>query len=158
MCWWYTSRHSRLICTPCTGPKGRSGKENLASPPSGFDPRTVQPVAQSLYRLSYPGPLLRERRSDNLGSNHEKDFFRIFQRSKPKQLLVQTVPSAVSLDVKPLAHGGDQYLSTSKMKNRRFCTFYSPQIHWYRDSLDPATNSASSFTLFYICCLCYQKQ
>ena len=35
------------------GPQGRSGRaENLASP--GFDPRTVQPVAQSLYRLSYP--------------------------------------------------------------------------------------------------------
>ena len=35
------------------GPHGRSGRsENLAPP--GFDPRTVQPVAQSLYRLSYP--------------------------------------------------------------------------------------------------------
>jgi len=33
-------------------PEGRSGlAENLAPP--GFDPRTVQPVAQSLYRLSY---------------------------------------------------------------------------------------------------------
>ena len=30
-----------------------TGAENLAPPP-GFDPRTVQPVAQSLYRLSYP--------------------------------------------------------------------------------------------------------
>jgi len=26
-------------------------------PPPGFDPLTVQPVAQSLYRLSYPGSL-----------------------------------------------------------------------------------------------------
>ena len=35
------------------GPQGRSGRaENLAPP--GFDPRTVQPVAQSHYRLSYP--------------------------------------------------------------------------------------------------------
>ena len=34
-------------------PQGRSGRaENLAPP--GFDPWTVQPVAQSLYRLSYP--------------------------------------------------------------------------------------------------------
>jgi hypothetical protein len=34
------------------GPQGQSGRaENLAPP--GFDPRTVQPVAQSLYRLSY---------------------------------------------------------------------------------------------------------
>ena len=32
------------------GPVWRA--ENLAPP--GFDPRTVQPVAQSLYRLSYP--------------------------------------------------------------------------------------------------------
>ena len=24
-------------------------------PPPGFDPRTVKPIAQSLYRLSYPG-------------------------------------------------------------------------------------------------------
>jgi hypothetical protein len=30
-----------------------TGAENLATPP-GFDHRTVQPVAQSLYRLSYP--------------------------------------------------------------------------------------------------------
>ena len=35
------------------GPHDRSGRaENLAPP--GFDPRTVQPVAQSLYRRSYP--------------------------------------------------------------------------------------------------------
>ena len=34
-------------------PQGQSGRaENLAPP--GFDPRTVQPVAQPLYRLSYP--------------------------------------------------------------------------------------------------------
>jgi hypothetical protein len=35
------------------GPQGRSGQaENLAPP--GFDSRTVQPLAQSLSRLSYP--------------------------------------------------------------------------------------------------------
>jgi len=35
------------------GPQGLSGRsENLA--PSGFDLRTVQPVAQSLYWMSYP--------------------------------------------------------------------------------------------------------
>ena len=41
------------------GPKGRSGwAENLT--PLGFDPRAVQPVAQSLYRLSYPAHTLEE--------------------------------------------------------------------------------------------------
>ena len=43
--------------THCTGgwagPQGRSGRAENLTPP-GFDPRTVQPVAQSLYRLSYP--------------------------------------------------------------------------------------------------------
>ena len=39
------------------GPLGRSGQVRKISPPPGFDPRTVQPVAQSPYRLSYPGPL-----------------------------------------------------------------------------------------------------
>ena len=40
--------HRRLV-----GPQGWSGRaENLATP--GFDPWTVKPVAQSLYRLSYP--------------------------------------------------------------------------------------------------------
>ena len=39
------------------GPQGRSGREeNLALP--AFDPRTVQPVAQSLYRLSYLAHIL----------------------------------------------------------------------------------------------------
>ena len=33
---------------PRTGPDRRK-----ISPPPGFDPRTVQPVAQSLYRLCY---------------------------------------------------------------------------------------------------------
>ena len=30
----------------------------IISPPPGFDPRTVQPVAQSLYRLSYPAAVV----------------------------------------------------------------------------------------------------
>ena len=41
-----------LIRRP-SGPHGWSGP---VRPPPGFDSRTVQPVAQSLYRLSYPGP------------------------------------------------------------------------------------------------------
>ena len=46
--------------THCTGgwvgPRaGLEGRE--ISPPPGFDPRTIQPVAQSLYRLSYPAHL-----------------------------------------------------------------------------------------------------
>ena len=36
------------------GPQGRSGQVRKISPPPGFDPRTVQHVAQFLYRLSYP--------------------------------------------------------------------------------------------------------
>ena len=36
------------------GPQGRSGQVRKISPPPGFDSRTVQSVAQSLYRLSYP--------------------------------------------------------------------------------------------------------
>ena len=36
------------------GPQGRSGQVQNISPPPGYDPRTVQPVAQSLYRLRYP--------------------------------------------------------------------------------------------------------
>ena len=35
------------------GPQGRSGRAENLDPPE-FDPRTVQPLAQSLYRLSYP--------------------------------------------------------------------------------------------------------
>jgi hypothetical protein len=35
------------------GSHGWSGQVRKISPPPGFDPRTVQPVAQSLYRLSY---------------------------------------------------------------------------------------------------------
>ena len=36
-----------------SGPQGRSGLAKNLAPP-GFDPSTAQPVAQSLYRLSYP--------------------------------------------------------------------------------------------------------
>ena len=43
----------RRLC----GPQGRSGQaENLV--PTGFRSRTVQPVAQSLYRLSYPAHIV----------------------------------------------------------------------------------------------------
>ena len=34
-------------------PQDRSGQVRKISPPPGFDPRNVQPVAHSLYRLSY---------------------------------------------------------------------------------------------------------
>ena len=36
------------------GPQGRSGQVRKISPPLRFEPRTDQPVAQSLYRLRYP--------------------------------------------------------------------------------------------------------
>jgi hypothetical protein len=36
------------------GPQGRSREVRKISPPPGFDPRTVQLVMQSLYRLHYP--------------------------------------------------------------------------------------------------------
>ena len=50
----YLRRKSRYpLYRRLGGPQGRSGRsKDLASP--GFDHRTVQPVAQSLYRLSYP--------------------------------------------------------------------------------------------------------
>ena len=35
-------------------PQGRSGQVRKISSPPEFDPRTVQPVAQSLYLLRYP--------------------------------------------------------------------------------------------------------
>ena len=35
------------------GPQGRSGQVRKILPPPGLDPRTIQPIAQSLYRLSY---------------------------------------------------------------------------------------------------------
>jgi hypothetical protein len=49
------------------GPQGRSGHVWKISPSPGFDPRTVQPVAQSLYRLSYPVPWKRYYVSRNKG-------------------------------------------------------------------------------------------
>ena len=38
-------------------PQGRSGRVRKISPQPGFDPRTVLPLNESLYRLSNPGPL-----------------------------------------------------------------------------------------------------
>ena len=39
------------------GPQGRHGQTQKISLPPGFDPRTVQPGSESLYRLSYLGPI-----------------------------------------------------------------------------------------------------
>jgi len=36
------------------GPQGRSGQVRKISSPTGFGPRTVQPVSHSLHRLRYP--------------------------------------------------------------------------------------------------------
>jgi len=44
------------------GAQGRSGRVWKISPPLRFGPRTIQPIAQSLYRLSYPGPLVNKYR------------------------------------------------------------------------------------------------
>jgi len=43
--------------------------ENLAPPPE-FDLRTVQPVAQSLYRLRYPGPSEKHQEGYKAGQQH----------------------------------------------------------------------------------------
>jgi hypothetical protein len=40
------------------GPQGRSGRVRKISPPPGFNHPNDQPVAQSLYRLSYPAHLV----------------------------------------------------------------------------------------------------
>ena len=37
------------------GSQGRSRRLRKISPPPEFDPRTAQPVSESLYRLNYPG-------------------------------------------------------------------------------------------------------
>ena len=46
----YRSLYRRMC-----GPQSRSGRVRKISPQPGFDPRTVQPRSQLLYRLSYPG-------------------------------------------------------------------------------------------------------
>jgi len=38
------------------GAQGRSGRLGKISPPPGFDPRTVLPRGESLYRPSHRGP------------------------------------------------------------------------------------------------------
>ena len=43
------------------GPRAVMDRCVKSRPPPGFDPRTVQLVAQSLYRLSYAGPQRKER-------------------------------------------------------------------------------------------------
>jgi len=40
------------------GPQGRSGRVQKISPPSVFDPRTVQPVASRYTDWDIPAPLL----------------------------------------------------------------------------------------------------
>jgi hypothetical protein len=54
------------------------------SPSPGFDPRTVQPVAQSLYRLRYPGPRFGEVESINFQykRTHITSIFRV-EKSGP---------------------------------------------------------------------------
>jgi hypothetical protein len=47
------------LCRWLGGPQGQSGQVRKISPPPGFDHRSVQPVSQSLYRLSYPGHMKR---------------------------------------------------------------------------------------------------
>ena len=39
-------------------PRAGLDERGKSRPPPGFDPLTVKPVAQSLYRLSYPGLLM----------------------------------------------------------------------------------------------------
>ena len=38
------------------GPQGRSGRVRKSSPPPGFDPRTVQPIASRYTDCAIPGP------------------------------------------------------------------------------------------------------
>jgi hypothetical protein len=45
-----------LLYRKLDGPQVMFEQVRKISLSSGFDPRTVQPIAQSLYRLSYPGP------------------------------------------------------------------------------------------------------
>jgi len=40
------------------GPRGGVDRCGKSHPPPGFDPRTVQPLAQLLYRLRYPAHLV----------------------------------------------------------------------------------------------------
>ena len=60
------------------GPQGRSGRaENLALP--GFDPLIIQPVALSLYRLSYPAQQnhTNEIPNHNFHETHERTFMKL---------------------------------------------------------------------------------
>ena len=69
------------------GPHGRSGRVRKVSPLPGFDPRTVQPVAQSLYRLSYRAPL--------------EDYLMYVKRDKCKE---QLCPQITSREWNPVAY------------------------------------------------------
>ena len=82
------------------GPQGRSGRaENLV--PTGIRSRTVQPVAQSLYRLCYPEPYVPY-------TPHISSFiiiiiitttstFVLFERVKKMKFLNLNLPSLISL-------------------------------------------------------------
>ena len=48
------TRHQ--LYTRLDGPQDQSGRVRKISRSPGFDPPTVQPRSESLYRLSYPGP------------------------------------------------------------------------------------------------------
>jgi hypothetical protein len=45
------------------GTKGKYGRMRKPSQPPGFDPRTIQFLSESLYRLRHSGPLLLQRQS-----------------------------------------------------------------------------------------------
>jgi hypothetical protein len=50
------TRYLLVLCRRLGGPACRSGRVRKISPPPGFDPRTVEPVANRFTVLSYPGP------------------------------------------------------------------------------------------------------
>ena len=56
---WVVNATPRPLCSRCPlyrrllWPQVQSVRVRKISQPSGFDPRTVQPIAQSQYRLSY---------------------------------------------------------------------------------------------------------
>jgi hypothetical protein len=64
--------------THCTGgwvgPRAGLDRCGKSRPPPGFDPRTVQPVAQSLYRLSYLAPT-KKRPHKNCGASYTQTTY-----------------------------------------------------------------------------------
>jgi len=86
------------------GPQGRSGRaENLV--PTGIRSRTIQPVAQSLYRLSYPAHFIKE-------GNFMKSSY--------------TTSKALSAELNPICHllallGAHHILHFSRVRVNAFC-------------------------------------